>query len=137
MMKWLPVFDTHQRRPTTAALYPVPVAGNPPLPCEEHTETVIPGLPISSMPSLPPCTPFSRYMNKRSPAIVNGYPKRSPASTSLLLGLLPLHRQDTHKQGVCCTVAGFDGILGNTMDAVSSRDFALEVLSCLSIMMTG
>jgi argininosuccinate lyase len=28
-------------------------------------------------------------------------------------------------------------VIVNTMDAVSSRDFALEVLSCLSIMMTG
>jgi argininosuccinate lyase len=31
---------------------------------------------------------------------------------------------------------GFDGIIMNTMDAVATRDFALEVLSALSIMMT-
>jgi argininosuccinate lyase len=33
------------------------------------------------------------------------------------------------------TLLGFDGILMNTMDAVATRDFALEVLSALSIMM--
>jgi len=30
---------------------------------------------------------------------------------------------------------GFDGIIGNTMDAVASRDFALEVLADLSLLM--
>lgn len=34
------------------------------------------------------------------------------------------------------SLLGFDGILDNTMDAVASRDFALEVLSDLSILMT-
>ncbi len=34
------------------------------------------------------------------------------------------------------TLLGFDGIILNTMDAVATRDFALEVLSALSIMMT-
>jgi argininosuccinate lyase len=33
------------------------------------------------------------------------------------------------------TLLGFDGIIMNTMDAVATRDFALEVLSALSIMM--
>ena len=33
-------------------------------------------------------------------------------------------------------ILGFDGIVHNTMDAVASRDFALEVLSALTIMMT-
>jgi argininosuccinate lyase len=33
------------------------------------------------------------------------------------------------------TLLGFNGILMNTMDAVATRDFALEVLSALSIMM--
>jgi len=33
------------------------------------------------------------------------------------------------------SLLGFDGILENTMDAVASRDFALEVLSALSILM--
>jgi len=33
------------------------------------------------------------------------------------------------------SLLGFDGILENTMDAVASRDFALEVLSDLSILM--
>lgn len=33
------------------------------------------------------------------------------------------------------TLLGFDGIILNTMDAVATRDFALEVLSALSIMM--
>ena len=32
---------------------------------------------------------------------------------------------------------GFDAVLDNTMDAVSSRDFALEVLSDLAVMMAG
>lgn len=43
----------------------------------------------------------------------------------------PVNREYTAR------ILGFDGLLENTMDAVSSRDFALEMLASLSIMMTG
>jgi argininosuccinate lyase len=35
------------------------------------------------------------------------------------------------------TLLGFDGLVGNTMDAVATRDFALEVLADLSILMVN
>lgn len=43
-------------------------------------------------------------------------------------------RIDRHRT---CELLGFDGLVENSMDAVSSRDFMLEVLSDLSIMMIG
>jgi argininosuccinate lyase len=36
-----------------------------------------------------------------------------------------------------CQLLGFDGLVENSMDAVSTRDFALEVLSDLSILMVN
>lgn len=36
-----------------------------------------------------------------------------------------------------CELLGFDGLVENSMDAVSARDFILEVLSDLSILMVG
>jgi len=34
------------------------------------------------------------------------------------------------------SLLGFEGIVGNSIDAVSARDFALEVLSDLALLMT-
>ena len=41
----------------------------------------------------------------------------------------PINREYT------ADLLGFDGVIGNTMDAVASRDFALEVLADLSLLM--
>jgi argininosuccinate lyase len=39
-------------------------------------------------------------------------------------------------RGLAASYLGFDGLVENTMDAVSSRDFAIETVSALSILMT-
>ncbi|MFP4005348.1 MAG: argininosuccinate lyase [Candidatus Hadarchaeia archaeon] len=43
----------------------------------------------------------------------------------------PIEREETSK------LLGFNKILENTMDSVSSRDFAIETMSCLSILVTN
>jgi argininosuccinate lyase len=105
---------------------------------EEHTETVIPG--FTHLQYAQPTTlahhflayeqAFSRDCERLSEAFsrVNQSPLGAAAFASTGY---PINREYVAR------LLGFDGILGNTMDAVSSRDFALEVLSCLSIMMTG
>lgn len=53
---------------------------------------------------------------------------RSPLGAGSICGTtLPIDREFTAKE------LGFDGFIRNTMNAVSNRDFAIEVLADLSI----
>jgi argininosuccinate lyase len=105
---------------------------------EEHTGTVMPG--FTHLQHAQPTTlahhllayeqAFSRDCERLSETFsrVNHSPLGAAAFASTGY---PVNREYTAR------ILGFDGVIVNTMDAVSSRDFALEVLSCLSIMMTG
>lgn len=105
---------------------------------EEHTGTVMPG--FTHLQHAQPTTlahhllayeqAFSRDCERLSESFsrVNQSPLGAAAFASTGY---PVNRE------YIAGILGFDGVLGNTMDAVSSRDFALEVLSNLSIMMTG
>jgi argininosuccinate lyase len=105
---------------------------------EEHTGTIMPG--FTHLQHAQPTTlahhllayeqAFSRDCERLSESFsrVNLSPLGAAAFASTGY---PVNREYTAR------LLGFDGVLVNTMDAVSSRDFALEVLSDLSIMMTG
>ncbi|MCW3132598.1 MAG: argininosuccinate lyase [Candidatus Methanospirare jalkutatii] len=55
---------------------------------------------------------------------------RSPLGAAALAGTgFPVSRERT------ATLLGFDGIIENTMDAVSARDFIVEVISCFANVM--
>jgi argininosuccinate lyase len=103
---------------------------------EEHTGTIMPG--FTHFQHAQPTRlahhfmayeqAFSRDFHRLSETLyrVNQSPLGSAAFASTGF---PVNREYTAK------LLGFDGILENTMDAVASRDFALEVLGNLAIMM--
>jgi len=104
----------------------------------EHTGTVMPG--FTHFQHAQPTTlahhllSYEQAFSRDFERMMEAYSRinRSPlgagafASTSF-----PVNREYT------AALLGFDGIIGNTMDAVASRDFALEALADLSIMMTS
>ncbi|MBR1368062.1 argininosuccinate lyase [Methanocalculus chunghsingensis] len=105
---------------------------------EEHTRTVMPG--FTHLQHAQPTTlahhllayeeAFSRDAERLSDAYrrVNRSPLGSAAFASTGF---PIDRYMT------ADLLGFDDILGNSMDAVSARDFALEILAALTVMMTN
>lgn len=105
---------------------------------DQHQETVMPG--FTHLQHAQPTTlahhmlayeqMFSRDADRLTGALarVNCSPLGAAAFASTGY---PINREYT------AALLGFDGVIGNTMDAVASRDFALEVLAALAIMMTG
>ena len=105
---------------------------------DEHRETVMPG--FTHLQHAQPTTlahhmlayeqMFSRDAARLTGAFarVNCSPLGAAAFASTGY---PINREYT------ASLLGFDGVIENTMDAVASRDFALEVLADLAIMMTG
>jgi argininosuccinate lyase len=103
---------------------------------EEHTGTTMPG--FTHFQHAQPTRlahhlmayeqAFSRDFNRLSESFnrVNQSPLGAAAFASTGF---PINREYTAK------LLGFDGVLENTMDAVASRDFALEVLGNLTMMM--
>jgi argininosuccinate lyase len=103
---------------------------------EEHTESIMPG--FTHLQHAQPTTlahhllayeqAFSRDFDRLSEAYarVNLSPLGAAAFASTGY---PISREYT------ASLLGFDGLVTNTMDAVATRDFALEVLSDLSILM--
>ena len=101
----------------------------------EHTETVMPG--FTHLQHAQPTTlahhllsyegAFSRDFARFSPAFarVNESPLGAAAFASTGF---PIDRSLTKE------LLGFDGLIENSMDAVSSRDFLLEVLSACAIL---
>ncbi len=103
---------------------------------ERHVETLMPGF-THFQPAQPVtlahhllahhdafARDFKRFLNAYSRV------NQSPLGAAALAGAdYPIDRNLTAK------LLGFDGLVENSMDAVSSRDFALEVMGCLSILM--
>jgi argininosuccinate lyase len=104
---------------------------------ELHTETVMPG--FTHLQHAQPTTlahhllayeqAFSRDFDRLDDtyARVNQCPLGAAAFASTGY---PINREFT------ATLLGFDGLVTNTMDAVATRDFALETLADISILMT-
>ncbi|MCJ7444575.1 MAG: argininosuccinate lyase [Methanotrichaceae archaeon] len=104
----------------------------------EHTETLIPG--FTHLQHAQPTTlahqllahadAFLRDLDRieETYARVNKSPLGSAAFASTGFKI------DRYRT---CQLLGFDGLLENSMDAVSTRDFVLEVLSDLSILMVN
>jgi argininosuccinate lyase len=105
---------------------------------EKHTESIMPG--FTHMQHAQPTTlahhllayeqAFSRDFERLNEAYarVNQSPLGAAAFASTGY---PINRELT------ASLLGFDGLVTNTMDAVATRDFALEVLADLSILMTN
>ncbi|MCP1663198.1 MAG: argininosuccinate lyase [Methanocalculus sp. MSAO_Arc1] len=104
----------------------------------EHSQTVMPG--FTHLQHAQPTTlghhllayeeAFSRDCERLTDAYarVNRCPLGSAAFASTGFAI---------DREMVCRLLGFDEILGNSMDAVSGRDFALETLATLSILMTN
>ena len=102
--------------------------------CREHTDTILPG--YTHMQRAQPTTlahhllsyvdAFARDLDRLSDAYsrINLSPLGACAFASTSFSI------DAKKTAA---LLGFDGIMENTMDAVSSRDFITEMLSCLAI----
>ena len=105
---------------------------------ELHTETVMPG--FTHLQHAQPTTlahhllayeqAFSRDFDRLDEAFarVNQCPLGAAAFASTGF---PINREFT------ATLLGFDGLVTNTMDAVATRDFALETLADISILMAN
>ncbi|HII77210.1 MAG TPA: argininosuccinate lyase [Methanolinea sp.] len=103
----------------------------------EHIESVMPG--FTHLQHAQPTT-LAHHLLAHEAAFARDYQRLSGAlsrvdwcplgSAAFASTSYPVQRE------FVAGLLGFQGVLENTMDAVSSRDFALEVLSCLSIMMT-
>jgi len=105
---------------------------------EEHISTVMPG--FTHMQHAQPTTlahhflsyeqAFSRDFDRLKETYVRV--NQSPLGAAAFASTgYPISREFT------ADLLGFDGMVANTMDAVASRDFALETLANLSILMTN
>ncbi len=104
----------------------------------ENTETVMPG--YTHLQVAEPTT-FAHYLSSYSQALLRDVERinetyetinQNPLGSCALSGTsFPIDRRLTSD------LLGFNGVLENTIDATSSRDFALETMSDLSILMTN
>lgn len=105
---------------------------------EMHTETVIPGF-THTQHAQP--TTLAHHLLAHADAVGRDLSRLEDAYSRVNLSPLgaaafastgfKIDRQRT------CHLLGFDGLVENSMDAVSTRDFILEVLSDLSILMVN
>lgn len=105
---------------------------------EEHSGTVMPG--FTHLQHAQPTTlahhllAYEEAFSRDAERLFDAYRRvnRSPLGAAAFASTgFPIDREMTGH------LLGFDQILGNSMDAVSGRDFALETLSALTIMMTA
>ena len=103
-----------------------------------HTETVMPG--FTHLQHAQPTTlahhllayeqAFSRDFDRMNDAFIRV--NQSPLGAAAFASTgYPINREFT------ATLLGFDGLVTNTMDAVATRDFALETLADISILMAN
>jgi len=105
---------------------------------EQHTETAMPG--FTHFQHAQPTT-LAHYLLAYEQAFSRDFDRLSDAYARVNLCPLgaaafastgyPINREYTAK------LLGFPGLVANTMDAVATRDFALEVLADLAISMTN
>ena len=86
-------------------------------------------------------TSFGHYLIAYADAVFRDFERlrqsytrlnRSPLGACALAGSsFPLDRERTAR------MLGFDGLVENSIDAISSRDFIVETLACLAILMTN
>lgn len=103
-----------------------------------HAKTVMPG--FTHLQHAQPTTlahhllAYEEAFSRDAERLFDTYTRvnRSPLGSAAFASTgFPIDREMTRR------LLGFDCILGNSMDAVSGRDFALEVLSALTIMMAN
>ncbi len=105
---------------------------------DKHTESAIPG--FTHLQHAQPTT-LAHHMLSYEQAFARDYDRLQSAYTRVNLSPLgaaafastgyPIDRNLT------AHLLGFDGLVNNTMDAVATRDFALETLADLSILMAN
>ena len=103
----------------------------------EHADTVMPGL-THLQPAQP--TTLGHHLLAYEEALARDFARlaagfttvnRSPLGAAAFASTgFPIDR------GYTANLLGFDGLVENSMDAVSSRDFALEVLSACAVLST-
>ncbi|MDD2754695.1 MAG: argininosuccinate lyase [Methanothrix sp.] len=103
---------------------------------EKHTETVIPGF-THTQHAQP--TTLAHHLLAHADALGRDLSRLEDAFSRVNLSPLGAaafastgFKIDRHRT---CRLLGFDGLVENSMDAVSTRDFILEVLADLSILM--
>ena len=102
----------------------------------EHSETLIPGF-THTQHAQP--TTLAHHLLAHADAFTRDLERLTDAYSRVNLSPLGAaafastgFRMDRNRT---CELLGFDGLIENSMDAVSTRDFALEVLSDLAILM--
>ncbi|MCX6677087.1 MAG: argininosuccinate lyase [Methanothrix sp.] len=105
---------------------------------EKHTETIIPGF-THTQHAQP--TTLAHHLLAHADAALRDLSRLEDAY--LRVNLSPLGAAAFASTGFkidrqrTCQLLGFEGLLENSMDAVSTRDFILEVLADLSILMVN
>jgi argininosuccinate lyase len=105
---------------------------------ERHTETLIPGY-THTQHAQP--TTLAHHLLAHADAFLRDLSRLEDAYARV--NLSPLGAAAFASTGfainreMTCNLLGFDGLVENSMDAVSSRDFVLEVMSDLSILMVN
>jgi argininosuccinate lyase len=105
---------------------------------DDHTETLIPG--FTHLQHAQPTT-LAHHLLAHSDAFVRDLQRLKGTYTRV--NESPLGAAAFASTGFeidryrTCDLLGFDGLLENSMDAVSTRDFVLEALADLSILMTN
>jgi len=105
---------------------------------EKHTETIIPGF-THTQHAQP--TTLAHHLLAHADALGRDLSRLEDAYSRV--NLSPLGAAAFASTGfridrqMTCQLLGFDGLVENSMDAVSTRDFILEVLSDLSILMVN
>ena len=102
--------------------------------CKGHTETVLPG--YTHMQRAQPTTLAHHFLSyvdafmRDSDRLSDAYPRINLSPLGACAFASTSFPVDTKKTA---GLLGFDGVMENTMDAVGSRDFITEMLSCLAI----
>ncbi len=102
----------------------------------DHQDTVMPG--FTHFQHAQPTTlahyllSYEQAFSRDSERLMEAFRRvnRSPLGAAAFASTgLPINREYT------ADLLGFDGVVGNTMDAVASRDFALEILADMTLLM--